>query len=166
MRLFLLHGRIKMNASKKKKRPNPLRKGLFLKSLVPFLALVVLVNTGTWVSAKDKVVPEKMVEKGLALNLNDREVGSVDSEGNVYNRYEKFIGSVDDKGNVYNISKINIGRVDPRGEVRNQAGTLLGYVDELGNVYNRLRKKVGSIKGIGGLTLTGGAARLLFFSGR
>ena len=155
-----------MNASKMRKRPNPLRKSLFLKSLVPLLALVALVNTGTWVSAKDKVAPKKMVEKGLALNLNDREVGSVDSEGNVYNRYEKFIGSVDENGNIYNTSMTNIGVVNSRGEVRNQTGTLLGYADEQGNIYNRLRKKVGSVKGIGGLSLIGGAARLLFFRGR
>lgn len=155
-----------MSVSKKRKRPNPRRKSLFLEGLLPLLALVVLVNTGTWVSAKDKVDPKKKVEKGLALNLNDREVGSVDSEGNVYNRYEKFIGSIDKKGNVYNISKTHIGVVDSRGEVRNQTGILLGYADEQGNIYNRLRKKVGSVKGIGGLPLIGGAARLLFFRGR
>lgn len=155
-----------MNVSKKRKRPGPRTKRFFLKGIVPLLAAVFLVHNGTPVSAKEKVDSEKTVERGFALNLHGREIGSVDSEGNVYNRYEKFVGSVDKKGKVYNVSMTHIGMVDPNGEVRNQTGILLGYADEQGNIYNRLRKKVGSVDGIGGLTFIGGAARLLFFKGR
>lgn len=140
--------------------------GLFMKGISPLLALLILVHTETPVSAKDEAAPGKTVEIGLALNLHGREIGSVDSEGKVYSRRGEFVGSVDEKGNVYNISSTHIGMVDSKGEVRNQTGTLLGYADKEGNVYNRMRKKVGSVKGIGGLTFTGGAARLLFFKGR
>lgn len=154
-----------MNVSKKRKRPGHRVMILFLKSIVPFLAMI-LVNTGTAVSATKEAGSEKLIEKGLVLNLAGRDIGVVDSEGNVYNRYEKFIGSIDEKGNIYNVSKIRIGTVNAGGEVRNQAGTLLGYADEQGNVYNRLGTKVGSVEGIGGLILVGGAARLLFFTGR
>ena len=65
-----------------------------------------------------------------------------------------------------NISKANIGMVDSEGEVRNQLGTVLGFVDAQGIAYNRLRKGVGSVEGIHGLTIIGGAARLLLFRGK
>ena len=155
-----------MNTSKKAEEKRFRVRRLFFWGPVWLLAVVIVVCNGNGVSAKGKPDLKNGVERGFAHNLNGREIGSVDSQGRVYNRYEEFIGSVDGGGKVYNISMIHIGGVDPRGEVRNQIGTLLGYADEQGNVYNRFRKKVGSIEGIGGLNLIGGAARLLFFKGR
>ncbi len=141
-------------------------RGFFAAGLVMISALVFLMHFGATVWAQDKSDSKKMGEKGTVLNLQGREIGSVDSEGKVYNRNGECIGSVDAQGNVYNIGKAKIGVVDSGGEIRNQLGTLLGFVDVQGIVYNRLRKEVGSVDGIHGLNITGGAARLLFFSGR
>ncbi len=155
-----------MNTSKNIKEQGFRVKRPFPRWPVGLLVVMIIVGAGNVVSAKGKSNLKNGVERGFALNLNGREIGSVDSQGRVYNRYEEFIGSVDSDGKVYNISLTQIGGVGSRGEVMNQIGTLLGYADEQGNVYNRLRKKVGSIRGIGGLNLIGGAARLLFFKGR
>ncbi len=155
-----------MTRSKEQPDQRCLLRGFCTAGLVMIFALTVLMDFGATVWAGDQSDLQKMSEKGTVLNLQGREIGSVDSEGKVYNRDGKFIGSVDAGGHVYNISKANIGMVDSEGEVRNQLGTVLGFVDAQGIAYNRLRKGVGSVEGIHGLTIIGGAARLLLFRGK